>query len=246
MNPNHGGWDLRDTGRKLGRRSSRRILRVGLLVAAPVALAWFAYDVGSRQGEARIDALHSRIAGLKAEKRAVGDSLAKTRAALRRAERSAGEWRQRYEDEVPQGRSAALWKLVKRKLDEGVEPARLSGVIGLAANERRCDEPVTRRIIVRTRLHGGSDTAAGFGNGRITVLGDGRPARDARNNPHAWYDPEKPVVIRFVTIGGDTKKVEGYLPLHRSVLVGEDEFRFTVTEGARSFATVAAQRCDYP
>ena len=80
----------------------------------------------------------------------------------------------------------------------------------------------------------------------LTELGDIESARDADGNPHAWYDPNVPVTISFVTIGGDTEKVEGYLPLHHAVLVGKDEFRFTITEGTRSFASVTAQRCDYP
>ncbi len=174
-------------------------------------------------------------------------AAAEARAARDAAQRDAGVWQRRYENEVPRGKPAGLWLLVKRKLDEGIELKRLDHVIGLVADERQCDEQLTtKRIIVRTRLQGGSDTAAGFGQGRITVLGDGQSARDADNRPHAWYDPDLPVTISFVAIGGNTEKVQGYLPLHHTVLVGTDEFRFAVTEGARSFATVTAQRCDYP
>ena len=228
-------------------RNRRRVLRIGLAVAALAGVGWLGYDAGTGAGEARIEGLKRRIAELEAETRASGQTVEEIRAALDRAGRDVRVWRQRYEEEVPRDREAGLWQLVKRKLDEGVALERLSGVIELVANERRCDAQLTaRRIIVRTRLHGGSDTAAGFGQGRITVLGDGQRARDAANNPHAWYDPDLPVTISFVTIGGATEKVEGFLPLHHSVLVGEDEFRFTVAEGTRSFASVTAQRCDYP
>ena len=238
-----GGWRHQEARS----RYRRRILRIGLAVTALVALAWFAYHTGLREGDAPIDGLESRITDLEAEKRAASHAAEEAQAALRGAVRDAGMWRQRYEDEVPRGPTAGLWKLVKRKLDEGVEQERLIDVIELATNERQCDaQMTTKRIIVKTHLHGGSDTAAGFGQGRITVLGDGQSARDADRNPHAWYDPILPVTISFVTIGGDTEKVEGYLPLHHAVLVGKDEFRFTITEGTRNFASVTAQRCDYP
>ena len=238
-----GGWTHGEARPKY----TRRILRIGLAVAALAALAWFAHHTGLREGEAPIDGLESKITDLVAENRAASHAAEEAQAALRGAVRDAKMWQQRYEDEVPRDRAAGVWQLVKRKLDEEVKPERLIDVIELVANERRCDAQVTtKRIIVKTRLHGGSDTAAGFGQGRITVLGDGQSARDADGNPHAWYDPNVPVTISFVTIGRDTEKVEGYLPLHHAVLVGKDEFRFTITEGTRSFASVTAQRCDYP
>ncbi len=235
-----------------GRRSVRRrfvrgVLGTVLAAAALLALLWFANDAGLRKGEESVGALESRIASLEADNRSASGAANEARAALQSALRDADMWRRRYEDEVPRGRSADLWQLVERKLGEGVGIDRLIGVIGLATNERECDEQViTKRIIVKTRLHGGSDTAAGFGNGRITVLGDGQSARDSDQNLLAWYDHNRPVVISFVTFGGETEKVEGYLPLHHAVLVDQDEFRFTIAEGERSFASVIAQRCDYP
>ena len=239
----HGGWTLRDSRP----RYTRRILYIGLAVAALVALVWFSYHTGLRGGEAPIEGLESRITDLEAEKWFTSQTLDEAQAALQGAVRDAAIWRQRYEDEVPRGQTAGLWQLVKRKLDEGVEQERLNDVIELATNERQCDAQLTtKRIIVKASLHGGSDTAAGFGQGKITVLGDGQSARDADKNLLAWYDPSLPVTISFVTIGGDTEEVEGYLPLHHAVLVGKDEFRFTITEGTRSFASVTAQRCDYP
>ena len=162
-------------------RNRRRILRIGLAVAALAGVGWLGYDAGTGAGEARIEGLKRRIAELEAETRASGQAVEEIRAALDRAGGDVRVWRLRYEEEVPRDREAGLWQLVKRKLDEGVALERLSGVIELVANERRCDAQLTaRRIIVRTRLHGGSDTAAGFGQGRITVLGDGQRARDGR------------------------------------------------------------------
>ena len=59
-------------------------------------------------------------------------------------------------------------------------------------------------------------------------------------------DPEKPINVTFTQLGGETVTAEGALPLHHSVVAGDDEFRFTALPGARGFLTVTADRCDYP
>ena len=121
----------------------------------------------------------------------------------------------------PGARQPVSGKLVKRKLDEGVEHERLIDVIELATNERLCDaQMTTKRIIVkdppaRRARHGGrfrprQDHRAGR-----------RPIRPrCRQESPRLVRSNLPVTISFVTIGGDTEKVEGYLPLHHAVLVG--------------------------
>ena len=85
-----------------------------------------------------------------------------------------------------------------------------------------------------------------FADSRLTVQGEGGAARDANNNPVAWYDPAEPVSVSFITIGGETELVEGYLPINHAVVLGDSEYRFAITEGPRNFALVTAERCDYP
>tara|TARA_B100000676_G_scaffold272437_1_gene290426 strand:- start:3163 stop:3900 length:738 start_codon:yes stop_codon:yes gene_type:complete len=242
-----GAWRFRDTQREARQRRNKAILRVLLIVASVAAIAWFSFDAGRRNTEYRILMLEDRFAELDSAMRVAAQSESEARAALGSAVSEAAAWRERYETEVPQGESAILWQLLTRRLNEGVEPQRLAEVVELVANERRCDpQLVSKRIIVKTHLHGGTDTSAGFADSRLTVMGEGEADRDADNNPVAWYNPAEPVAVSFVTIGGETEVVEGYLPINHAVVLGTDEYRFVVTEGPRNFAMVTAERCDFP
>ncbi|MBC6439723.1 MAG: hypothetical protein GDA49_04790 [Rhodospirillales bacterium] len=217
------------------------------MVAALAAIAWFCFDTGRRNSENRVLILENRVAELESGIDAARDAETAAKADLDAMTGEAAEWRSRYETDVPQGENAVLWQLLTRRLSEGVEHGRVAEVVELVANERRCDPQLTtKRIIVKTHLHGGTDTSASFADTRVSVLGEGEAARDANNNPVAWYDSAKPVAISFIAIGGDAEVVEGYLPINHAVLVGSDEYRFAVTEGPRNFALVTAERCDYP
>jgi hypothetical protein len=41
-------------------------------------------------------------------------------------------------------------------------------------------------------------------------------------------------------------EIEGKLPLHHSLQVGDSEYRFTATAGDRGFMNVTADRCNFP
>jgi hypothetical protein len=242
-----GGWRFRDAQREARQRRTRRIARFLLGVAILAGVAWFSFDTGRRNSENRILILEDRVAELQSDADRARTAESMARDALDNATNEAATWRERYESEVPQGETAVLWQLLTRRLAEGVEARRLAEVVELVANERTCDaELTTKRIIIKTHLHGGTDTSAGFADSRLTVQGEGEAARDANNNPVAWYDPAEPVAVSFVTIGGETEVVEGYLPINHAVVLGGNEYRFAITEGPRNFALVTAERCDYP
>ena len=223
------------------------MLRGLLLIGMIAAIAWYSYLQGRDRAAARIAELEVQVTELDQTALDAREEAAAARAEIAELRSEATTWRQRYEAEVPQGQNAALWQLLIRRLDEGVTADRLTEVVELAANKRACDaEMTTKRIIVKTHLHGGTDTSASFADGRVTVTGEGETAEDDAGNPVAWYDPAEPVNISFVEIGGATQVIEGYLPLNHTVLLGGDEWRFSVTEGPRNFALISAERCDYP
>ena len=85
-----------------------------------------------------------------------------------------------------------------------------------------------------------------FDRKTVTVTASGEPAVDASGNPQGWFDPAKPVTLRFTEIGGRDSEGHGLLPLHHAMVIGEKEHRFTVLPGDRGFVTVTQERCDYP
>lgn len=153
---------------------------------------------------------------------------------------------EKYKAEVPQGAFKDLTDLVKKRLDAGIRPERLSFIINQASPPKNCTPAQAKRFVVKTPVYGGPHGTVAFGNGAITVTGEGKSAISSSGSPEAWYDPGKPVTIKFIELGGKETVKEGLLPIQHSMVVGNKEYRFTVAAGERSFISVTSDSCDYP
>ncbi len=216
-----------------------------LLVLAAGA---YSYRFGAQLAEREVVQRDERIAQLSAEVQGLQQQSAALATDLAKARETISAWQARYEREVPTGFVREMMALVQQKLEAGADEERLAFLVSAADKPRQCDgQPETKRFIVTTELQaGGANDAVSFGDRAITVTAMGEPARDANGNLEAWFDPQKPINITFTQLGGKTVAAEGTLPLHHSVVAGDDEYRFTVLPGARGFLTVTADRCDYP
>lgn len=152
----------------------------------------------------------------------------------------------KYQAEVPQGDFKMLTDLVKKRLDAGIKPARLSFIIDQASPPKNCTAAAAKRFVVKTPVYSGPHGTVAFGNGAITVTGEGKSAIGSTGSPEAWYDPGKPVSIKFIEIGGKETVKEGLLPIQHAMVLGNKEYRFTVAAGERSFISVTSDSCDYP
>ncbi len=238
---------LHENRQRRRRRFWWGVTKWSLALALIIAAGVYSYRFGSQlarhevvKAEARIAELTTEVEGLQQQSAALATDLAKAR------ETVAG-WEARYQREVPTGFVREMMQLVQQKLEAGADEERLAFLVSAADKPRVCDdEPETKRFIVTTELQGGANDAVSFGERSITVTAQGEAARDSNGNLEAWYDPEKPLTVTFTHLGGKTVAAEGPLPLHYSVVAGDDEFRFTALPGARGFLTVTADRCDYP
>lgn len=152
----------------------------------------------------------------------------------------------KYQQEVPQGAFKDLTDLVKKRLDAGIKPERLSFIIDQASPPKNCTAAQAKRFVVKTPVYSGPHGTVAFGNGAITVTGEGKSAIGSTGSPEAWYDPGKPVTVKFIELGGKETVKDGLLPIQHSMVVGNKEHRFTVAAGERSFITVTSDSCDYP
>jgi hypothetical protein len=152
----------------------------------------------------------------------------------------------KYNAEVPQGEFRKLTDVLRKQLADGIKPERLAFAIDSARPPKNCSEPQTKRFVVKTPVYSGPHGTVAFGNGAVTVTGDGISAVGAAGSPEAWYDPGKPVKIIFTQIGGKDTVKEALLPIQHSMVVGAKEYRFTVAASERSFISVTSDSCDYP
>lgn len=232
------------------RRRARRwtLLKWLLLLIALGAAFYFAYETARQLARIEVQRLEDRVAELQSRLDEASQQQSRLRAQLEEAQQSLKTWKERYRAEVPEGEPAELLGLVRERLEAGVPADRLAFVIRQASSQRQCDAgPVTKRFIVQTPLSTGAGGSVTFADGRITVSGRGQSATNQQGQPEAWYDPAKPVTGIFARLGGERETVEDNLPLHHSVVIGEHEHRFTLTEGDnRAFAQVTWERCAYP
>ncbi len=208
----------------------------------------FAYATGAKLARLEVERLEEKVAELndaqarlKAEKKALQRKLAAT-------EEKLATWQQRYEKNVPQGKPAQLYDLVKRRLSNGMDAERLTFVIEQARTETTCEGgPVTRRFLVQTPLSDGAADSVSFADNTITVTGKGVSAKDGQGRPEAWFDADKAVEVTIRRPGGQAESVKGTLPLHPAVVAQGEEHRFSIVPGdQRGFVEVTWQRCAYP
>lgn len=169
-------------------------------------------------------------------------------AAAEQSKLDAQEWQRRYRQDVPKGAARQIYALVANQLAAGVTADRLAFVINSADQGQACEnKPVTKRFLIKTPVSGANNRSVSFADNAITVIGEGQSATNDANQPEAWFDPAKPITVLFSRLGGKTSQVTGILPLHHSVVLGDKEYRFTITAGdARGFVNVAGDRCKFP
>jgi ribosomal protein L12E/L44/L45/RPP1/RPP2 len=235
--------DRRRRQRRMYWSAFRWLLALALIGAAGV----YAYKTGSRLAGRNVAALEGKVGELDQTIEQLQVQAAAQAAAIAAEQARAEEWRRRYEQEVPAGEDKALFDAMRARMAEGVTAERLRFVVERMEARQHCDTPQENRLLlVQTPISGARVQAASFAGGRVSVSLTGVSARDAADNPQAWFDPAQPVTVRVVLPGGGVSAIEGMLPLNRSMLQGNREYRFGVQPSSRGYVQVTVLRCRFP
>ena len=233
------------------RRKRLRVVKWLLVIGGLSAAGVFAYETGSTLAQVKVDQLQEQIGELTKATETLQQRAAELELTAKSARLAENEWRRRFEDiqsKTPKGDAKRLFDLIERQLGDGVAPDRLAFMIDATSRKASCDgKPATKRFLVRTPLYQGANDTVSFADNGIVITSEGEPALNAEGKPEAWFDPAKPIKVKFTSLGGTTSVASGVLPLHHSVVVGENEFRFTlVVSEARGFVNVTGDRCQFP
>ena len=240
---------LYDPEKRYRRRRARAFLRILFYAAVLFTVAIFAYQIGVEETKGRAAILRDQLNQLEAESAADRSAAVRAEAEVARAESAQQLAEQALEDlraQIPTGDLQRLTTLIESKLADGIPPERLTFRIESASLARECTGTEAKRFILSTPAYSGPNTSVTFAEGRITVAGDGENALSVNDGVLGWFDPEKDVTISFTLIGGEQSIVAGILPLHHSVLLGNEEFRFTVVADEQSLVRVTTDRCALP
>ncbi|MFP4126429.1 MAG: hypothetical protein ACLFU0_07255 [Alphaproteobacteria bacterium] len=225
-----------------------RVVRWFLVLGGVGVAGFVAYESGRAQNQAELDRLGDQVAALEGEiidaREEALTASERERAARERAHAIA----ERYQRDVPTGERRELLTLIDRRLEGGMPAERLRFVLAEVQAREACAEAVeTKRFLLTTPVAVGRDNTVAFGDGRITVTGQGAAARDDDGRAEAWFDAAEPVSIRFLKLDGAVSLAEGTLPLTHRLVDGDREWRFQVRPHAeRGFVEVTAQTCAFP
>ncbi len=228
------------------RRFWQQMAGIGVVLfvmAGAIALGFFFGRQYALQDQAM---LRNQVGILTQEKQALEEAVTGLRAESLTATTRLQDLQKTYDETVPEGPVQELIALVNRQIEEGMDPERLAFLVRSARPPRNCTDPEVQRIVLSTPAYKGPPSEAGIADGVIVIKGSGISPNNLKGEPEAWYDPGKPVSLQFLLQDGRTEEKKGVMPLYHSLVVGDREYRFTVTEGAKSFARITFNSCDYP
>ncbi len=238
---------LYDTRTRRRRSLQWFFIKIFLVILFMLALGLFAYEGGSMLARYDVVRLEDQVANLNESVTTLESQNTELQALAETAQARAAGWQKRYETEVPDGPSKALFDQMQDRLNAGVEPERLAFLIRAASAKKTCDgEPTSKRFLVKTPLYEGANDAVSFAQNTITITAEGATATDAGGNRENWFDPAQPVTLRFTMVGGATSVALGILPLHYSLVAGKQEHRFSVLAGDTGFVKITGTRCAFP
>lgn len=228
------------------RRSNERI--AGMTVVLIVLCLSFAmgFWLGQQGSRHNTTFLTAEVEKLEKERDTMQESITGLRAETQTAVARYDQLQKTYEEVLPEGPLRDLTQMLKVQLDEGRDPDRLAFLIRSARPPKNCTEPETKRFVASTPNSSGPASEISIADGQLIIRGSGVSAMNASGSAEAWYDPSQKISLQFTGADGVKEEKAGVMPMNHSIVVGNREYRLTVTEGARSFVKVTFDSCDYP
>ncbi len=237
-------YNPRDRYRDRAVRRINKALLFLILVGGSTTLGFMA---GRQHATVQIGSLKKEVETRDEQMKTVQEELVAARADAQTANSRFELLRVQYEKDLPQGGpTREIFEMVRKQIDDGMAPERLAFVIRSARPPRNCSDPTSKRFVVRTPAYKGPSSTVSVGEGAVIVSGFGESTRGRDGQTEAWYDPTQQVTVTFKSADGGTEQKSGTLPFQHSVIASGREYRFTMTEGEKSFVKVTFDSCDYP
>ncbi|MGH1399343.1 MAG: hypothetical protein ACRBCT_09030 [Alphaproteobacteria bacterium] len=228
------------------RRAAGRFSRLVMAFGVVFLIALFGFWVGKERAGHAERALRKDLKAANAANAVLQGDLTEARSEAQTAVLRLEKLQEDVAVKIPDERVEGLLELVRKQIEEGRDPERLAFLIRSARPPRNCSEIEAKRFVVSTPANNAPKSKIVIANGALVITGEGASARSSDGKPEAWFDASRKVALEFIAPGGKAEVKKGVFPIHHSVVVEDREYRFTVSEGARSFAKVTFDSCDYP
>lgn len=239
---------LRETRFQRQRRRRSRVVWTLILLTLLGGSAFVIYQAGGERARADSLDLERRVTSLTDENAGLTQELQRQTVAANEASAREAEIRQRYDRDVASGTLKQMLDLVSERLDSGIPSQRLAEVIRTASVRPECeDKPTVKRFLPRLRTGNSTEgnTLSTFFDRAVTVIAEGEPAySDGR--PRSWFNPGKPVKVKFNVVGGTVSETTGELPLDHVFTYGKTEYRFSLVHTGNGWIQITGDRCKAP
>jgi hypothetical protein len=232
------------------RYRERSVRRANMIVMAAIvacSIAAIAFWMGRQYAALQVGSLEKQVEETSAQLTTMQDELVKVRAEAQTATSRLEQLHTQYQKDLPEsGPVRDLYDQLRQQLDDGMAPERLAFVIRSARPPRNCLDPSSKRFMVKTPAYDGPASTVSVGEGAVIVSGIGASSHNKSGQPEAWFDATQPVTVTFKLASGETEEKSGTLPMQHSLIASGREYRFTLSEGEKSFVKVTFDSCDYP
>jgi hypothetical protein len=220
------------------------IAKWGTVVVVVLVAAALLYDLGRRHGAVEVTRLAQQVEALKGDGETLAAANRQLTATLADQQQRFAELKQAYEKDVPKGPIRELNTLIGERMTAGVSAAELRAAVAAVEPATDCASALEhKRLRVAIDQSPLQDGVGSFGQGALTIRVTGEAAHDTQGQPEAWFDEDKPVTVLLVRPGGRNDRWSGSLPLHPTVRLADNEYRFTIAADVRGLVEVAMQRC---
>ncbi len=226
-------------------RKMQRMTSMVSMVLVIILSACVGFWMGKQYGVEQSISLKEQVGSLTKERNQLLGNVTELRAEAQTANTRYEQIKAEYNAVLPEGPMQDLTRLLREQLTQGMAPERLAFFIKSARPPTDCTDPETKRFVVSTPNYAGPDSSVAVADGAVIIKGKGASASNRDGKAEAWFDPAQNVEIVFSSTAG-TESKKGVFPLRHSVVVGNREYRFTIEEGAKSFAKIVFDSCAYP
>lgn len=226
-------------------RAAHRMSSVMAYLAIMLIAGLIGFWMGKQYGAEQLISAQTKVASLMQTEKEQQDRITELSTVAQTANMRFEKLKETVESTTPIGKAKDLIQIINQELEKGANPDRIAFLIKSGRPPTGCVEPDIKRFVVATPLYKGPVSEVSIADNAIKIRANGFSAKGDKGQSEVWYDPERPIEVTFIY--GDKRELKkGVMPLRKTIVVGNREYRFTIEAGAQSFAKVIFDSCNYP
>lgn len=240
------GFGLRAAHTQARRHKRKKLMLTMTAVVMCLSAAYLGYRLGAYHTELIHDKFLKEIEAQSAELSNYHQHVEDLQQKTELAKAEAQTWQERYTREIPSGPTKELYDILTKKIEEGVQPDRLSFVLRNVQEAPKClDTQIAKKIPIGIKDQKSAEQISFF-DGAVLLQGIGTAAQNQKGDKEFWFNPKNSISMTLTHVTGEKKEITGKLPFHTLLQVSDKAYHFNFRAGPKGYCFVTATLCDYP